>query len=65
MNSRYESGPIYKPNAKDFELVLHEVSEADAARLRSIWAYWEDSATIEEEGAGTETAEDFHPDLQR
>ena len=43
----YEKGPIYKPASRDFDLVLQTPSSSEAARLKSIWSYWEDTA-IEE-----------------
>ena len=54
---RYESGPLYKPSTRNFELVFKEISEADAARLMSIWRYWED-----EEVEPCVVDEGLHPD---
>ena len=55
---RYEAGQLYKPNSRDFELALQEVSEAERERLRGIWAYWED-----DDRAGNMDMEDeLHPD---
>ena len=56
---RYESGPLYKPSSRDFELALQEVSEADAARLRAIWNYWEEES---EEESGEAEGDGLHPD---
>ncbi len=53
-----EHGTIYKPAMRDFELVLQDVSESEAARLKSIWLYWE-SDTVEEEA---HVEEEPHPD---
>ena len=55
---RYESGSIYKPASREFQLALQEVSEAEAKRLRAIWQYWdEDKEEI------VEVADDLlHPD---
>ena len=55
---RYESGHLYKPSSRDFSLMLQEVAEADAQRLRSIWNYWEDAV---EERCEFEPDE-LHPD---
>ena len=55
---RYESGSIYKPSSRDFELVLRAIAEADAARLRAIWAYWEDTKME----AICVADEELHPD---
>ena len=55
---RYESGPLYKPSSRDFELALQEVSEADAARLRAIWNYWEEES---EEESGEAEGDGLHP----
>ena len=54
---RYESGHLYKPSSRDFDLALQAVSEAERERLRGIWAYWEES------GGGIMDIEDeLHPD---
>ncbi len=58
---RYESGPIFKPSTRNFQLPLQTTSETDVQRLRSIWNYWEDvvkDASVE--GAAEEDA--LHPD---
>jgi hypothetical protein len=55
---RYESGALYRPATRDFELVLLEVTESEKARLKAIWSYWQ-------EGGGeleVETEEGPHPD---
>ncbi len=58
---RYESGPIYKPSSREFDLLLQVVSEPERARLRAIWAYWEEEEKIG--GDSAEAAEDeLHPD---
>ena len=57
---RYESGSIYKPASKDIELILTDVRESDAARLRAIWDYWQHDET--EEGGGDIIDDQFHPD---
>ena len=55
---RYESGPIYKPSSRDFELVLREaVSDADRSRIASIWNYWESA-----EGGDVTQEDELHPD---
>ena len=40
-------------------MVLHEVSEADAARLRAIWNYWVKES---EEESGEAEGDGLHPD---
>ena len=56
---RYESGSIYRPSTRDIEVVLQGVVTTEAARLRSIWSYWE------EENVEDATEEDeLHPDLR-
>ena len=55
---RYESGPIYKPSSRDFELALHEVSVSEKLRLAGIWSYWEQNDSGEEEDVQV----DLHPD---
>jgi hypothetical protein len=55
---RFESGALYRPSTRDFELLLVDVSEPERARLRSIWAYWEEHS----EEAPTDTEEGPHPD---
>ena len=55
---RYESGALYRPATRDFELILHEVAESEKARLEAIWSYWQ-------EGGGeveVEIEEGPHPD---
>ena len=55
-----EAGPLYKPQSRDFELVLKDLVPADAERLRAIWSYWEESEDAE---AAADTTEDLlHPD---
>ena len=39
---RYESGSLYRPASRDFELVLQDVSSAEAKRFRAIRGYWEE-----------------------
>ena len=36
---RYDSGSIYRPSSRDFELALQEVKEVEAARLQAIWMH--------------------------
>ena len=55
---KYDSGQLYKPSTRDFEVAMRDISSADADRLRSIWAYWEEEVT---EDAPAE-ADEFHPD---
>ena len=56
---RYESGSIYRPSTRDIEVALQGVVTTEAARLRSIWSYWE------EENVEDATEEDeLHPDLR-
>ena len=55
---KYEKGPLYKPSSRDFELVLHKVCPTEAARLKAIWVYWEDTATEDLEAPEDE----LHPD---
>ena len=57
---RYESGPIYKPSSRDFELVLHEVSASEKLRLAGIWSYWEQNDSGEEEDVQIDKS--LHPD---
>ncbi len=54
---RYESGSLYKPSTRDFELVIKDISESNAARLMSIWWYWED-----EDDEPCVMDEGLHPD---
>ena len=54
---RYESGHLYKPSSRDFDLALQAVSEAERERLRGIWAYWEESG-----GGIMDTEDELHPD---
>ena len=55
---RHESGSIYKPASRDFQLIIQEVSDAEAKRLRSIWEYGEEDAEESEEPV----AGQLHPD---
>ena len=57
---RYDSGAIYRPSTRDFELAFLEVQAAEATRLQAIWMYWErDDAPPDAD----EAAEDeLHPD---
>ncbi len=57
---RYESGPLYKPASRDFELVLKEFSPQEAERLAAIWEYWEKDSESEGEAAVVE--DELHPD---
>ena len=59
---RYESGPIYKPSSRDFELALHEVSAAEKLRLAAIWNYWEGAGPEEDEETDGGQAAEIHPD---
>ena len=56
---RYESGPLYRPASRDFQLVLQDVSPAEAKRLRAIWEYWEQDDAEEN---GDVIDEQLHPD---
>ena len=56
----YASGSLYKPSSRDFELVHQQVTEGDAERLRTIWTYWEEAESSDEEGVPV--ADLFHPD---
>ena len=55
---RYESGSLYRPASRDFELVLQDVSSAEAKRLRAIWDSWEEGP----EESGEMIDEQLHPD---
>ncbi len=56
---RYGSGALYRPSSRDFDVEVKECLQAEAARLRSIWSYWE------EENVEDATEEDeLHPDLR-
>ncbi len=56
---RYESGQLYRPATREFELVLKEFTPQEAERLASIWEYWERDSEPE----GEVIAEDeLHPD---
>ena len=60
---RYSSGHIYKPSSRMFDLVLQEVKEADAARLRAIWLYWEqDETTVAADAEDAALEDELHPD---
>ena len=59
---RYSSGHIYKPSSRMFELVLQEVKEADAARLRAMWLYWEQDDTSGADAADVALEDELHPD---
>ena len=56
---RYESGALYKPASRDFELILNDIREADAIRLKAIWLYLERDES-EDEAAVPE--DELHPD---
>ena len=56
---RYESGSIYKPASRDIELILKDVNESDAVRLRAIWEYWEQDDAEESGGVDDDL---HHPD---
>ena len=58
---RYESGSLYKPSTRDNEVSLQPVSAGDAARMASIWNYWEGES--DEEGAPV--PDELHPDYAR
>ena len=51
---------MYRPASRDFELVLQDVSSAEAKRLRAIWDYWEECP----EDIGGIIDEQLHPDHQ-
>ena len=55
---RYESGSIYKPASRELHLVLQDVSDAEAKRLRVIWQYWEE----DKEEIVEVTEDELHPD---
>ena len=57
---RYESGPLYRPASRDFELILKEFSSQEAERLAAIWEYWEKDSESEGEAAVVE--DELHPD---
>ena len=52
---QYESGSVYRPSTRDFELALKDVVPSEAERLSAIWTFWEkddsetEAAPIEEE----------------
>ena len=56
---KYEKGPIYKPSARSFDLVLQSTDSSEKARLQSIWNYWE--ADTEDEGPDV-PEDELHPD---
>ena len=58
----YESGSIYKPSSRDFDLKLQEIVPAEAARLASIWTFWEKDSDSETEMAPMSVEEEVHPD---
>ncbi len=55
---QYESGSIYRPSTRDFELQLAEPSESDLNRLAAIWVFWEKD-DVNEEAA---IEQELHPD---
>ena len=59
---RYSSGHIYKPSSRMFDLVLQEVKEADAARLRAMWLYWEQDDSTGNDAADVAPEDELHPD---
>ena len=56
---KYEKGPIYKPSARSFDLVLQSTESSEKPRLQSIWNYWE--ADTEDEGPDV-PEDELHPD---
>ena len=59
----YESGSIHKPASRDFELVLKEISSADADRLAAIWTFWEkDSESENDDVTPAPLEQEVHPD---
>ena len=57
---RYESGALYRPSSRDFELSFASWEEADATRLQAIWVYWEQDDAV----AGVVMEDDLHPDYR-
>ena len=55
---RYESGSIYHPSSRDFELAMLEVKHAEAVRLQAIWIYWE----VDFETECDVMEDELHPD---
>ncbi len=53
------SGPLYKPGKRDFEPQVQEVCPNEAARLKSIWRYWEADDAPEPEQP---IEDELHPD---
>ncbi len=58
---QYESGSIYKPSSRDFDLNLKEIVPAEAERLAAIWTFWEKDES-ETEMADVNVEEEVHPD---
>ncbi len=55
---QYESGSLYRPSSRDFELQLAQPTESDLKRLSAIWVFWE-----RDESDNEEVIEDgLHPD---
>ena len=55
---KYESGVVYKPSSREFDLLLQQVSETDATRLKAIWCYWEQDDAPDE----VNQEDELHPD---
>ena len=45
---QYESGSIYRPSTREFELQVAEPSDSDLKRLAAIWVFWEKDDVNEE-----------------
>jgi len=58
---QYESGSIYKPSSRDFDLKLQEIVPAEATRLATIWTFWEKDSESETEVA-VNAEDEVHPD---
>ena len=59
---QYESGSIYKPSSRDFDLKLQEIVPAETERLASIWTFWEKDSESENEVQPMPLEEEMHPD---
>ena len=58
---QYESGSIYRPSTRDFELQVAEPSDSDLRRLAAIWVVWEkgEKDDVNEEAI---VDQELHPD---
>ena len=56
---RCDSGSLYHPSSRDFELTFTFWNEDDATRLQAIWVYWEQDVAAD---AGEVPEDELHPD---